>query len=139
MRLYLVVNKDTGELESFCEVCGIKGMGNNDDPAIIQVDENHTAIEVTQEELDAMSASLREGEEPHIIEYGVKLDPERMKRTLAEREKVKDLSRPIEVDGIGGKEIIGYEDKPENVLVEREKKESKKDDTEPETPRKAER
>ncbi len=118
MRLYLVVNKDTGELESFCEVCGIKGMGNNDDPAIIPVDENHTAIEVTQEELDAMSASLREGKEPHIIEYGAKLDPAKMKPTLDERQKI-DV--PIEAEGVGGKEIIGYDRKPVNLITERKK------------------
>lgn len=118
MRLYLIVNKDTGELESFCEVCGLRGMGNNDDPAIIPIDDNHTVVEVTQEEWDAMSASLREGEEPHIIEYGAKLDPAKMKPTLDERQKV-DV--PIEAEGIGGKEIIGYDRKPVNLITERKK------------------
>lgn len=121
MRLYLVVNKDTGELESLCEVCGIQGIGNNDDPAIIRVDESHTAIEVTQEELDAMAASLREGKEAHIIEYGMKLNPVKMKRTIDERAKVEDLSKPIEVEKPGGKEIIGYEEKPESIIAERKK------------------
>lgn len=121
MRLYLIVNKSTGELESLCEICGIRGMGNNDDPAIIPVDENHTVIEVTQGELDAMSASLREGAEPHIIEYGAKLDPAKMKRTLAERDKVDDTTKPIEVERPDGKEIIGYEKKPESIITERKK------------------
>lgn len=118
MRRFMVVNKDTGELESFCEICGIKGIGDTDDPAIIQTDDNHTAIEVTQIEVDAMSASTREGKEPHIIEYGAKLDPEKMKHTIADREKV-DV--PIEIDGVGGKEIIGIERKPVEIVTERKK------------------
>lgn len=121
MRQFMVVNKNTGEIESSCEVCGIKGIGNNDDPAIIQIDENHTVIEVMQDEVDAIAASLTEGKEPHIIEYGVKLDPAKMKRTLDERGKVDDTTKPIEVEKPGGKEIIGYEKKPENIITERKK------------------
>ncbi len=47
----------------------------------------------------------------------MKLDMEKASSMLDQREKVE---APIEIDGIGGKEIIGYEEKPVGIVVERE-------------------
>lgn len=117
MRLFLVVNKETGEMESFCSVCSFNGIGDTDNPDIIQSDENHTIVEITQEEMDAMAASLISNEETREVKYGAKLDPKKMKPALSEREKVEV---PIEAEGIGGKEIIAYDEKPVGIVVERE-------------------
>jgi len=51
------------------------------------------------------------------LEYAMKLDMEKASSMLDQREKVE---APIEIDGIGGKEIIGYEEKPVGIVVERE-------------------
>ena len=45
------------------------------------------------------------------------IDMNKASRKIGDREIV-DV--PIEIDGIGGKEIIGYEEKPVGIVVERE-------------------
>lgn len=115
MRTYLVVNKETGELESNCGVCGFNGIGNNDDPDIITIDDNHTVVEVTQDELDSMAASLVSPDDVHLV-YGAKVNIEKSAKKLEMREKVEV---PVEAEGIGGKEIIAVEEKPVGIIIER--------------------
>lgn len=115
MGIFVIVNSETGEVESGCPQCGIVDMGDSSDASIIPLDQGHTAIEVTMEEKGEFAEAKVLGEGGHF-EYGMKLDMRKAAGKLEEREKVEV---PIEAEGIGGKEIIAVEEKPVGIIVER--------------------
>jgi hypothetical protein len=72
-----------------------------------------TIVEITNDEYDLIGER-----EPETARRKYKVDLQRVKKFVIDRPKI-DV--PIEIDGIGGKEIIGYEQKPESIVTERQK------------------
>lgn len=143
MPIYAVVNKATGQFDADCEHCAIRSIsGGGIDDRDVRVfesaatDDGHVMIEISsaeREELIKIKYTVeRNGEvftthEQGELEYferekasrepAAVIDMNKASRKIEDREIV-DV--PIEIDGIGGKEIIGYEEKPIGIVVERE-------------------
>ena len=69
-------------------------------------------VEITPQERDLLRE--RNGE---TNEKTYKIDTTLGRKTLSERP---NRAMPVETEGIGGKEIIGYETKPVGIVIERE-------------------
>lgn len=129
-KYFVIVNENTGNLDDghlcYCS--------NDADMDTWEVEPGYRLIEVTGEEHRALglydiigtrdgkqvvldAKNLRPEDNPHG-ERKYKLDMQKLERNVADRPRV---AVPIEAEGIGGKEIIGYEEKPESVITERKK------------------
>jgi len=137
---HVIVNKETGEFDDNCSVCSIGLFSADADFEIIeslQCDDTHSVFELTEEEYRLMNSSMDmeevtrtkkvyDPESEQFVEisfvrliphYSLKVDISKAQKRIVQRDRV-DV--PIEVEGIGGKEIIGYETKPVGIVVERE-------------------
>lgn len=147
MPTYVLVDDVTGEFhDRDCGVCGFLSLSGGSEEEISLFKENnvhsgHELVEVTTEEKDRLveitKSVVRNGERVEIPYYQnindieekkteeitskYKIDISKAKSDLKERVKVDDLSKPIEINTMGGKEIIGYEQKPEPIVTERQK------------------
>lgn len=148
MPIYAVVNKSTGQFDTNCEHCSIRSIsGGGIDDTDVQIfeaaamDDGHAMIEITsmeREELIKIKYMVeRNGEVFTTYEQG---ELEYFERENASRELVSEIDMdkasrkihgreiievPIEAEGIGGKEIIGYDEKPVGIVIERELLEQK--------------
>lgn len=145
MPKYVIVNSETGLMDDRCPYCAFLSMSGDFDDDEVGVFENqpvpegHIMIEVMSAEMDDIRKVkyqvVRNGEivildESEVVDNEERLsapkEPKYMidigKATpkLKNRAKVEDQSKPIEAEGIGGKEIIGYDEKPIGIVVERE-------------------
>lgn len=145
MPTYLKVDAETGEMHpTECGVCGVLSIsGASEDEIQIFRDANnsdgHILVEITNEEKDKIAVVIktieRNGERievpyyeytqdkterrSELIESKYKIDINQVVPMLKDRRKIDDITKPIEIDGVGGKEIIGYEQKPESIIIER--------------------
>ncbi|HVY55623.1 MAG TPA: hypothetical protein VHC46_07690 [Thermodesulfobacteriota bacterium] len=146
--IYLIVNKETGEFhERDCLKCGvftISGETLDNSTLLFQqgledsLNETHALREVTPKEHDDFCSLVYEFErdgklvstiDPSILTLEERdsatikrpfiLDLSSQSVNVKDRKQVDDLSNPVEIDGIGGKEIIGFEQKPESIVIER--------------------
>lgn len=130
---YMVVNKNTGEMDDNCGRCSIGIVAGYKDFEAFNLDDSHMIVEISYDEFEVMNSSVKykiieDGKEVVLDDfpldilaepfYSKKLDVTKVKTKLDDRLKI-DI--PIEIDGIGGKEIIGYERKPESIVTERNK------------------
>lgn len=100
-----VLDKTTGQMHVDCPICGLRQTAE-----YREFDDGiHVMVEVTDEEQEQFWLSLHD-DENNRTRIGIKLDTAEMPTKLEERVKVQ--GDPIEVDGVGGKEIIGYEEAP---------------------------
>lgn len=147
MPIYAKVDKDTGEFHDNCGACGIlsiSGLSIDDEETLIfketNSDEAHVLIEISSPENDLLAQLTihveRDGKivevpsnenildeverKSRIVEPKYKLDINKATTDIRDREKEDDLSKPIEIEGPGGKEIIGYEQKPEPIVTVRQ-------------------
>ena len=147
MPIYAKVDSTTGEFhERDCGECGIltiSGYFDIDDEEIevfksSNSSEGHTIVEISSEEKDKFAeivVTVERGDKRIEIppDENIADDVERKSMTVEHKYKV-DLSRsttdlidrsvidiPIEAEGIGGKEIIGYQQKPEVIVTEKER------------------
>ena len=125
---YAIVNKITGELDNNCSVCAIGVVPNDELLSVFAIDDNHTILEITDEERAALIASVVDTNNPDRTKdfntkeeilipnytYASKFNPDKIVQRLDDRVKV-DV--PIEIEGPGGKEIIGFEQKPESIII----------------------
>lgn len=91
---YAIVNKDTGEIENNCSICSIGTIPTIEDFKVLEenlLDANHKIIQITRDEINSIDASIRKRDQDGKYEYGVKLDSQKMKREIKERE----LPEPI--------------------------------------------
>jgi hypothetical protein len=146
MPTYVLVDS-TGEFhDKDCGVCGFLSIsGGSEEEINIFKEHNthdgHLLVQVTYEEKDRLveikKSVIRGGTRVEVpydenindieekkteeITSKYKIDVNKAKTDLKERAKVDDLSKPIEINGIGGKEVIGYKQKPESIVIERSK------------------
>lgn len=146
MPVYAIVNRLMVEFDDNCSFCGIASISgtrvNDSDVEAFEaaeLDENHMRVEITNEErMNLVKREYvveREGKvfktlDPADLDYFereaaasvpvFKIDPGRAEGKIEDREKVEV---PIEIDGPNGKEIIGYEQKPVSIVIERDKSE----------------
>ena len=141
----MIVNSETGVMDDGCPYCAFLSMSgdfNDDEVGVFEsqpVPEGHVMIEVMSAEMDDIRKVkyqvVRNGEivmldESEVVnneerlsapkEPKYKVNIEKAAPKLEDRAKVEDLSKPIEAEGLGGKEIIGYDEKPVWIVVERE-------------------
>lgn len=113
---HVIVNSITGEIDADCGICGYGVSSDYSDFENFNAPD-HSIIEINNDEHTAIIESLTV-DEKGIVTLGAKIDIEKARMKLEDRLKV-DV--PIEIDGMGGKEIIGYELKPEGIVVEKGK------------------
>lgn len=113
----VIVNKNTGEIDADCGICGYGVCADYDDFDRFN-DPDHIMIEITDTERTAIVTSVIV-DENRKVSTNAKLDLSKVKQKLKDRVQI-DV--PIEIDGIGGKEIIGYDQKPETIITEKTKK-----------------
>ena len=147
MPTYVLVDNVTGEFhDRDCGVCGFLSLSGWSDEEINlfkeqNVHSGHELVEVTTEEKDMLveivKSVVRNGERVEIpyhqniydinekkteeITSKYKIDISKAKTDLKERGKADDLSKPMEINTMGGKEIIGFIQKPESIIIERQK------------------
>ena len=130
-KFFAIVSEETGSLEDG-HLCYIS---NDADMELWKVEPGYKLVELTPEEhrnlglLDIVTE--RDGKEVVITaeeiksednarpEFKYKIDTEKMHRYVEDRIKI-DV--PIEIQGPGGPEIIGFEQKPETIVTERTEK-----------------
>lgn len=130
-KFFAIVREEKGSLEDG-HLCYV---GNDSDMDSWKVEPGYKLVELTPEEHTSLSlldiVVERDGKEV-VVEAkeirsddnakGVKkyeIDVGKVTKYVKDRLKV-DV--PIEIDGIGGKEIIGYELKPETIITEKAEK-----------------
>lgn len=113
---YMIVDNTTGRVEGECSICKL---GTCCDASDIERfdDANHKIIEITDEEHLAVVASVRV-DENFKVETTALPDMGKAAKFLKDRVQI-DV--PIEIDGPGGKEIIGFDKKPESIITEKTK------------------
>lgn len=111
---HVIVNKITGEIDPDCPICGYGISGDYTDFDNF-VDVDHLKIEITNEEHLEFVASVSIDEKRKAA-YTKKIDTKKAAQKLGDR---LTIDVPIEIEGPGGKEIIGFEQKPEGIIVER--------------------
>lgn len=142
MPVFAIVNSQTGEYEYGCPDCYMLSISSGDDKEEIEqfrisqsIPDGHTLIELTSDELIELrkiNFIVKRNNEEIVLEnikeltleeqdtagrfHPNKLDKSKMTPKLEDRPKIRV---PIEADGIGGKEIIGFQEKPESVIIER--------------------
>lgn len=110
----VTVNKHTGEIEANCAICGY-GVSSD---IYEYADGVHVMIEVSDEENSAIIESIKEKPDGNP-ELTMKLNMKKAKTYLRDRKKV---DSPIEAELYGGREIIGYEKKPERIVIVKKNK-----------------
>ncbi len=147
MPIYAKVDALTGEFhERDCGECGILSISGVFDPSDSELQEfkatnasqDHAMVEISPKERDMFAKIVvtvqRNGKEIEVpynenimdederksmrVEKKYKIDIAKMTTDMKDRAK---MDVPIEIDVMGGKEIIGYEQKPESVVTERYK------------------
>lgn len=145
MPIYVKVDAATGEFhERDCSECGILSISGEYDHSDLELQEfknanasqGHIIVEISPKERDMFAQVVvtvqRNGKEIEVpynenimdeaerksmsVEKKYKIDLAKMTTDMKDRAK---LDVPIEIDVIGGKEIIGYELKPENIVTEK--------------------
>lgn len=105
-----VLDKTTGQMHADCGICGLRQTAE-----YREFDDGiHVMVEVTDEEQEQFWLSLHDDENSRT-RIGLKLDTAEMPMKLGDRDKVQ--GKPIEADGIGGKEIIGYDEAPKPIKL----------------------
>lgn len=105
-----IVDKTSGQMHVDCPLCGLRQTAE-----YREFDDGiHVMVEVTDEEQEQFWLSLHDDENSRT-RIGLKLDTAEMPTKLEERAKVQ--GKPIEAEGIGGKEIIGYEEAPKPIKM----------------------
>jgi len=125
---FAIVKKTTGGIEDG----HLSYVSQDSDIDLYKIDDEHALVELTPEEFSELSlvdiATNRDGKETIItaeeltpqdnpravIKY--RIDTDKLIRRIDDRPKIQI---PIEIDGIGGKEIIGFHEKPESIIIER--------------------
>jgi len=142
MPVFAIVDSETGEYEYGCPDCYILSVSGGDDKEEIEqfrtsqsIAEGHSLIELTSDELPELrriNFIVSRNNEEIVLEdmkeltleeqdtaerfHPNKLDKSTMTPKLDDRPRI---LIPIETDGIGGKEIIGFEEKPESIIIKR--------------------
>lgn len=127
-KYFAIVSEKTGNLEDG-HICYCS---NDSDMDNWKVESGYKLVELTSEEhfrlglLDIVA--MRDGEQVIVTAEDVKsddnagpvfkhkIDTGKLERNVKDRPKI-DV--PIEIEGIGGKEIIGYEQIPVTIVIER--------------------
>ena len=112
----VIVNKNTGEIDAECGICGYGVCADYDDFDRFN-DPDHVMIEITDAERTAIVTSVVV-DANRKVSTNAKLDLSKSEQKLKDRVQI-DV--PIEIDGIGGKEIIGFDKKPESIITEKTK------------------
>ncbi len=147
MPIYVKVDAVTGEFhERDCSECGILSISGDYDPSDLELQgfkisnasQGHIIVEILPNERDMFAQIAvtvqRNGKEIEVP-YNENIMDEAERKSMRVEKKYKiDLSKmttdlkdraivdvPIEIDVMGGKEIIGYERKPESIVTERNK------------------
>lgn len=147
MPIFARIDKNTGEFHKRnCSKCGLTTISGDFTPEQLDIfvtassDELHTLIEITQAEKDALVQQIViatiDGKDTELTEEEANLlDWNIRKKAIYERKYAieltdkptyikdrvtePDMTKPIEIESMGGKEIIGYEQKPESIIIER--------------------
>lgn len=144
MKYWMFLDASTGQIEKGCSSCGFLSSNSmsEDDLDIYPLHEDHKILEVSEAEFMALQETVliverdgqeirlespldfQEGDNPIGTEAAMLPDLDALGDIkLQDRIKLSDrpiVEAPIEAEGIGGKEIIGYETKPVVIVIERE-------------------
>ncbi len=113
---YVIVNKISGELEDDCGACSIGTIPDDEDLLIFPVPDNHTIVQITEEEYNEISLAI--GNDYNNPTYLKKLDVDKAETRVEDRGKI---NRPHFAEMMGGREIVFTEAVPENIVKERGK------------------
>jgi hypothetical protein len=148
MPLYARVDSETGEFhDRNCSECGFLSISgdNIEDPEVKAFIVNnsrdsHVIVEVSPYEKDRLvelvvtverggrrievpaNQNIFDEQEAKSVEMysKYKIDLGKATSNMNDRPKVDDFDKPIEIETPGGKEIIGYEQKPEPIVTVRQ-------------------
>lgn len=130
-RYFAIVNESAGVVDRTSHLCYA---GNDEDMLAWKVPAGFKLVELLPEEYSALAVldivvnrngkdeviqaeDITDADQLQILKR-YNLNPDKLTKFVEDRNKI-DV--PIEIDGIGGKEIIGYEQKPEGIVMERKK------------------
>jgi len=88
---YAIVNRNTGEIENNCGICGYGIVGNHQDfdANKERIGTEHIILEIATEEKLELAQSLMRNSEDRLV-YSKKLDTSKAKEKLKDRKKDKD-------------------------------------------------
>lgn len=110
----VIVNKNTGEIDAECGICGYGVCADYDDFDRFN-DPDHMMIEITDAERTAIVTSV-------VVDANRKVSTNAKVDLSKSEQKLKDrvqIDVPIEIEGPGGKMVIFVEQKPEGIVIQK--------------------